>query len=1327
MATAKRFKPKPPSAAAKHADWLNLVDPTGPFLTLPVLRKALPDGTDRTPTELRSELRGRVEQLGRELGHRQEFVRWVLTTLLGFEATVAWGQIVPETCVVALPEHGVLLRPDAAILQPVNHPKAGSSRLLVSVYPATTNLRTHLPNERWAASPIDRMAALCRSVGCQLGLVTDGDMFTLVWANPTGGVGSATWIASVFAEGGEGPLLDSFATILGAKRFFSVAPENQLEALLAESANAQTEVTNQLGLQVRQAVELLVAAISRTDRDRPHTTDSPLLGVEPTTIYQATCTVLMRIVFLLYAEERRLLPLGDHRYDANYSASTLLAQLRERARIETDEALDHTHTAWPRLLALFRTVHGGLSHDMLRIPAYGGGLFDPDRYPFLEGRTGGNWRTQHADPLRIDDRTMLGVFAALQELRFTEAGVQETRRLSFRSLAVEQIGHVYEGLLDHTATPITKVTVGLVGKKVGTEAEVTLDELEHHAARGSDDLAEYLKEHGVPGRIISTLMKPVDDQRRRRLREAAEDAELAERLGPFAAIIRDDLRGLPIVLQPGTFYVTETTTRRDGGIEYTPRSLADEIVLHALEPIVYLPGPAESGDRSTWKLKSSDQILKLRVCDPAAGSGAFLVAATRWLAERLVEAWQTEGNPLIDQLGGHADLAVDDTDDLTLEARRRIAEHCIYGVDRDPMAVEMAKLSLWLTTMAKERPFSFVDHAIRCGDSLLGITSFDQVSHFHIDPTKAARVNPAGDLSAYVARALVARRQLESFTVATLEDAETKRRLLREADEAMSLVKLVADLVIGAALVTAMSGNGSIEDKRAIVGRDLEEAVNGDTALQALLQSQADRWLNQFRPEGSQQRHCLHWPLEFPEVFDGGGRFDGIVGNPPFLGGQRLTARIGEDLREYCVNYIANRRRGSADLVAYFFLRVAQLATGFGLLATNSIGQGDTREVGLDALVDSGWSIHQAVKSVPWPGNATLEIAKVWLRSAGWAGKVTLDDRPTRRITPSLDNESRVAGNPHRLPENASKAFQGSNILGLGFTMTPAEAKALIQKDPRNQAVLFPFLNGEDLNTSPTQQASRWVINFFDWSEERAREYPDCFTIIEQKVKPERAKVNRAARRDRWWRYAEPAPNLYRAIANLDRVLSVALTSKVVQVVFVHQNQIFSHATAVFASNSYVDFGVLSSSFHRTWALKYASSMRNDLRYTPSDVFETFPMPPVSGSIAEHAERVDRHRSLLMVTNNEGLTKTYNRFHSTTDNSAGIRQLRQFHVDLDRAVCGAYGWFGLELDHGFHLTPQGIRFTVSPAVQTELLDRLLEENHLRSRADSPGIAQGVLL
>lgn len=265
------------------------------------------------------------------------------------------------------------------------------------------------------------------------------------------------------------------------------------------------------------------------------------------------------------------------------------------------------------------------------------------------------------------------------------------------------------------------------------------------------------------------------------------------------------------------------------------------------------------------------------------------------------------------------------------------------------------------------------------------------------------------------------------------------------------------------------------------------------------------------------------------------GGFDAFVGNPPFVGGQRLTGTLGTPYREYVVDHIGQGRRGSADLCAYFFLQAKSLIRDggqFGLLATNTIAQGDTRQVGLDQLCDNGCVIPRAVPSRPWPGVANLEVAHVWIRRGQWNGPFLLDDKPTHGISPFLTPPGTISGTPFRLKANEGKSFQGSIVLGMGFVLTPEEAQSLIAKDARNEDVLFPYLNGEDLNRRPDQSPSRWVINFFDWPIEKAMGYPDCFRIVEDKVKPERlANTYSASARESWWLYERLRPDLYGSIA----------------------------------------------------------------------------------------------------------------------------------------------------------------------------------------------------
>ena len=209
------------------------------------------------------------------------------------------------------------------------------------------------------------MMQLLHDTGVRIGLVTNGDQWMLVDAPKGETTGYASWYASLFLE--EPKTLQAFRTLLGSYRFFGVPEEETLERLLAQSAQDQQEVTEQLGYQVRQAVEVLVQTLDRANRDSG---GALLKGVPEDKLYDAALTVMMRLVFLFCAEERDLLLLGDELYDKNYAVSTLREQLRVTANNFGEEVLERRHDAWSRLLTTFRAVYGGVQHHRLKLPAY---------------------------------------------------------------------------------------------------------------------------------------------------------------------------------------------------------------------------------------------------------------------------------------------------------------------------------------------------------------------------------------------------------------------------------------------------------------------------------------------------------------------------------------------------------------------------------------------------------------------------------------------------------------------------------------------------------------------------------------------------------------------------------------------------------------------------------------------------------------------------------------------------------------------------------------------------------------------------------------------
>ena len=476
---------------------------------------------------------------------------------------------------------------------------------------------------------------------------------------------------------------------------------------------------------------------------------------------------------------------------------------------------------------------------------------------------------------------------------------------------------------------------------------------------------------------------------------------------------------------------------------------------------------------------------------------------------------------------------------------------------------------------------------------------------------------------------------------------------------------------------------------------------------------------------------ALHWVVEAPDVVLDNGGFDAIVGNPPFLGGKKISGAMSTEVREWLVNRVAAETKGNADLVAYFFLRAASLlqAKGtLGLIATNTVAQGDSREVGLDAMVAGGFTITRAIQSRSWPASsANLEYAAVW----GTVGPVTddvprlADDIEVRSISTLLEAEGRTDGKPARLPENAGTGFQGCILLGTGFVIEPDEARSWIDADSRNADVLFPYLNGEDLNSRPDTSPSRWVIDFNDWSEAKAARYATPFTRVRESVKPERASKSRAVREAPWWVFWRARPAMRKAISELPEVLVIALVSKTVMPIRVPTSQVFSHALGVFATDDYGDQAVLSSSLHQLWAITYGSTLETRVRYTPSDVFETFPRPDPTERLAKVGQTLDRERRDTMLSRDLGLTKLYNLINdSTLQGDKDVDRLRDVHVEVDAATMAAYGWEDVPLNHGFHVFRQAERWSLNPAARSEALDRLLLENHARA-ANGQGVSDAI--
>nr|WP_229457533.1 DNA methyltransferase [Nostoc sp. CHAB 5715] len=793
-----------------------------------------------------------------------------------------------------------------------------------------------------------------------------------------------------------------------------------------------------------------------------------------------------------------------------------------------------------------------------------------------------------------------------------------------------------------------------------------------------------------------------------------KDARTAENV--VAALGRKVSPKTPSLMPVGSLYLQPGEERRRSGSHYTPRALTEPIVKETLRPIL-----SALGENPT-----PEQILELKVCDLAMGSGAFLVESCRQLAEKLVEAWNKQ-NVL-------PEIPIDE--EPLLYARRLVAQRCLYGVDKNPFAVNLAKLSLWLATLAKAHPFTFLDHALKWGDSLVGLTS-EQIKTFTWSEDKTYK-----DPNSLLFNLSMEKVKFDRDEIHKLDEDNyaAKRVFYDNIEIELHDIRLKGDLVVASFFA---------KDKDKARKDELDNSWLKFYQWQKNQEDDLDvrRICAELR-YGEKPVPAFNWEIEFPEVFDRDNpRFDAIVGNPPFAG---KNATINAHVSGYqdWLKVVNPESHGNADLVAHFFRRAFSLLRQsgcFGLIATNTIAQGDTRSTGLRYICEHGGTIYNAQKRLKWPRLADVVVSVVHVFNGDYKGVKLLDGRDADLISAFLFHAGGNQ-NPKVLLANAGKSFIGSYILGMGFTFddsnpdaTPIqEMQRLIEQNPKNAKKVFPYIGGEEVNSSPTHTHHRYVISFGEMSEAEAREYPDLMNIVEEKVKPARLAQNREIRARYWWRFGESTPALGKAIAPLNRVLVIGRVGQHSAFTFLPNKMVLSEQLVVFAEERNSFFCILQSHAHEIWARFFSSTFGDGLRYTPSDCFETFPFPEnweTNPTLEAAGKTYYEYRAALMVRNNQGLTDTYNRFHDPDERHPDILQLRLLHAQMDRAVLDAYGWTDISTECTFLLDYEDEeddentskrqkkkpwRYRWPEEIHDEVLARLLELNQQRAEAEILG-------
>ena len=514
----------------------------------------------------------------------------------------------------------------------------------------------------------------------------------------------------------------------------------------------------------------------------------------------------------------------------------------------------------------------------------------------------------------------------------------------------------------------------------------------------------------------------------------------------FGSVYEGMLEYDPIITKQAGVYqfdFVKGSARSSSGSHYTPDELVQPLIKHSLDYII--EDRLKSSDKKSEKEKA---LLSIKVCDVACGSGHILLNAARRIGAELAKVRTGEDQP------SPAPLRL---------AIRDVIKSCIYGVDKNRLAVELCKVSLWLEAHNPGEPLNFLDHHIKWGDAIVGLAHKEELVNGIADEAFKRMPDDDKDIRAELAKRNKRERKAKkqrhfdfgetvegSFAdistmfdrfnrlpESTIEEIEYKRKEYVKMSFGAKWLKLkaLADIQVAQFFIPKDETNV----RKIVTDEEYMDYLSGTKAIHGLKAGKAGGIAG--------KKRFFHWFLEFPEVFAEGG-FDCILGNPPFLGNRGLKGAFGASYLNWLTT--AYSPAGAIDLVGYFFRRNFDLLMEnkfVSLISTNTIAQGETRKGSLDKITETG-SINYAVKSTKWPGLAAVEVALLSIYKGDWKGQFILNGKTVNRISPFLD-DSEKAQNPVPLKQNEKKSFKGSYVLGLGFTLTEIEAKALINADSK--------------------------------------------------------------------------------------------------------------------------------------------------------------------------------------------------------------------------------------------------------------------------------------
>ena len=618
-----------------------------------------------------------------------------------------------------------------------------------------------------------------------------------------------------------------------------------------------------------------------------------------------------------------------------------------------------------------------------------------------------------------------------------------------------------------------------------------------------------------------------------------------------------------------------SSERGKSGSHYTPEELVQPLIKHSLEYLIE-DRVKPYQQKKTSKEATIQSLLSLKICDVACGSGHILLSAARRLSLEMarVQTDEEQPNPM-----------------AIRKAMKDVVRSCIYGVDKNPLAVELCKIALWLEAYNPGEPLNFLDHHIKCGDAIVGLAHREELENGiateafkylegidNKDISKSFRDANTKERKERESKATQLKAQFEQTTETSVQEAMAEYKIFNQLPESTPeeierkaraykkfidgkgflFLKTMADTQVAQFYIPKTSENKD----RLMTDADYRLMLSGYKGWQGAKTSYAGTLAH--------ERRFFHWFIEFPEVVNSGG-FDCILGNPPYLGTIKFGDSFGDEYTN-CILSLYAPTGGKSDLAAYFLRRDFNLINTYGFLSiitTNTISSGDTKEGGLNLITKEGGHLVYANPNIKWPGNAAVTVTLFSVTKRNSVKTLYIGTTKVKFISTNL-TDFEININPDKLKANKKLGFVGSYLYGEGFIVESKTAAEIISSDSIYEQVLFPYLNGRDLNDSPALDASRYVINFFSWNEEKAKQYPLCYKILEETVKNERATIYTEAKQvHEWdfWKYWDKREDDYRSIKGFENVIVAARTSKTLAFAYVKNVFVYSSNLTVLSNN----------------------------------------------------------------------------------------------------------------------------------------------------------------